>query len=335
MFSKQMRGSLTLPALFAASLSTVACGAQPNSPGPESAASLDPVDEAPAESVPAPSEDVISQAARPFTGYRPHDKKALDAEALFTFLAAADAICIGERHDQPLDHYAEHRALSGFVDRRAMRGFELGLGMEMVRDAEQPTLRAYNEGRIDDGEFESLSRWGKEWGFPIQYYRPQLQLAREKGVELLALGVERALTRSIAEVGIAGLPQEARGQLPELDRSSVEHRELFDALMSGHPTEKEALDQYYEAQLVWDEAMAERSAAWLSARSPGRKLLIFAGTAHCHRTAIPARLARRTGLVVVNLLPVVGGAPIAVAASPQTTDERLTAGYDYQMVFNQ
>jgi uncharacterized iron-regulated protein len=283
----------------------------------------------------APREDVVVQAARPFSGYRPTDDKKFDEEALITFLASADAVCVGERHDEPLDHYAQLRVVEGFAQRRALRGFELGVGLEMVRQADQPALDAYLEGRLDDEDFEKASNWKGEWGFPIQYYRPTLQVARNERAGLVALGVARPLTRAVAEKGIDSLPEEKKRQVPELNRKSDEHRELFESLMQGHPMPHGKVDNYYEAQLIWDEKMAEEASHWLVARQPGRKLVILAGTAHCHRTAIPARLQRRTGLTVVSVIPVDDGAPRPLVERPTSAEEKMLAGYDYQMVFGQ
>ncbi len=287
-----------------------------------------------ADAKPPPDEDVVFQAARPFSGYRPEDDRRFTDEELITFLASASAICVGERHDAVLDHYAELRLLQGLGARRRLRGFELGLGLEMVRIAEQPTLSAYSLGKIDVQEFEELSRWQEEWGFPIQYYSPQLEFAAHHHVELLSLGVERDLTKRIAASGLDSLDAKRTSGIPEMGADDPDHRALFDALMEGHPMEEGKADNFYAAQLVWDEKMAELGAEWLSARSANRKLLIFAGTAHCHKTAIPSRIARRTGLTVVSVLPVDGSNARPIADSPTTVDERILAGYDYQMLFS-
>lgn len=278
----------------------------------------------------APAETVVQEAARPFSGYRPVDQQNFSEEEFLTTLASADAICIGERHDQPLDHYAQLRALDGLLERRALRGFELGLALEMVTKEAQPVLTAYQEGSLSDEEFEVDSRWAQQWGFPIQYYRPQLSLAVKDGAKLLGLGVDRELTKQIAKGGYEALDEVQLSRLPNIDEKNAAHRRLFDSLMAGHPhTEGQSLDNYYAAQLVWDESMARRSAEWLSARAPSRKLVIFAGTAHCHRTAIPSRIERRERFVVVNVLPVAGGQPLEAEGE----HKELVSGYDYQMVF--
>lgn len=279
-----------------------------------------------------PPEDVVNRAALPFSGYRVEDKLAMSDEEMLSRLASADAICIGERHDQPIDHYAQFRALSGFLERRKLRGFELAIGMEMVRDENQSILTAYQSGHLTDDAFEVASRWEQQWGFPIQFYRPQMRLALHHQVEMLALGVDQELTRQVAAGGIESLDDESWQELPEIDANNQEHRQLFDELMAGHPKDDSggsSLDNYYSAQLIWDEAMAEKSAAWLKARAPARKLLIFAGVAHCHRSAIPSRIERRGTLEVVSLLPV----PDGEVRQAKGDHARLVAGYDYQMVF--
>lgn len=280
-----------------------------------------------------PPDDAVPQAERPFFGYRLADGKRFPAEDLLTTLAAADGVCIGERHDEVLDHYAELRLITGFLERRQMRGFELGVGLEMLRAEDQIAVTAFEHSNIDAEEFLERVDWEQEWGFPSQYYMPQLVTARTRGARLLALGVAQRVTRRIAETGLEGLGDYERGRLPPLDFTSQQHRKIFDELMAGHPgAERIDLDRYYEAQIVWDESMAQTSANWLTQRRPGRKIVILAGTAHCHRDAIPSRIEVRTGLRIVGLLPVVGGTPIS-AGSDGSVDELIAQGYEYQMVF--
>ncbi|HSC86440.1 MAG TPA: ChaN family lipoprotein, partial [Polyangiaceae bacterium] len=262
-----------------------------------------------------PEADVVAQAARPFTGYRVADERSFARESFLTHLAAADAICIGERHGTASDHFAELSLINGLAERRALRGFELGLGMEMLRTKQQGMMNAYLDGTYGLETFAARSLWRQEWGFPIEYYAPTLQAARDAQVTGVALGVDRKLGSSIAQKGLAGLTSAETFELPhEIDLGVAEHRKLFDALTKDHPHGDPEF--MYQTQVVWDEAMAERGAAFLSARAPGRKLLILAGAAHCHRAAIPARLARRGNFRVVSVLPV-EGQPHPVSQSSQ------------------
>jgi len=280
-----------------------------------------------------PPETVVSDSASSFQGFRAADGKLLSEEEMLTYVAAADAICVGERHDHVLDHFAQLRLIEGMDERRAMRGFELGLGLEMVRSRFQEELRAYSQGHLKDEEFETEVKWAAEWGVPVQYYRPQMRAALDAKGTLLALGVKRSLTQAVAERGLDALPEEKRAHVPELDEGDSQHRELFESLMEGHGGDHKmsdaSVDNYYQAQLIWDESMAHRAADWLEGHQPVRKLVILAGRAHCHRSAIPRRLERRGNFRVLSVLPQGTGAPI----TPESEEGKLASGYDFQMVF--
>src|SRR5690606_15958860 len=104
--------------------------------------------------------------------------------------------------------------------------------------------------------------------------------------------------------GMAGLTDNDRRAIPTLDLEDKLHRELFERMMKDHPDlTAEELDNYYLAQVIWDESMAARAADWVKQQLPGRKLVIFAGAAHCHPHAIPLRIKKRGPLRVVSVLP--------------------------------
>ena len=284
--------------------------------------------EAPAVQEKGPDADVVYKAAREFTGYRAADDRSFSRESFLTHLAAADAICIGEQHGQALDHYAELAIVEGLLERRAMRGFQLAVGLEMVRSKYQGALDAFSRDALSLERFERNSAWREEWGFPLQYYAPVLEALRDAGGNGLALGVDRALSGAVADRGLAGLTLVETRKLPDLDMAQTEHRELFDSMMEGHPPGN--LEQMYEAQVVWDEMMADRSAGFLKSHAPGRKLVVLAGAVHCHRLAIPSRIERRGRFVTVSVMPVVGQ---PVKGGKDTPEQRLAAGYDYELVF--
>jgi uncharacterized iron-regulated protein len=285
------------------------------------------------ERPPAPPEDVVQKAGRPFTGYRTADALVLEPEELFTYLAAADAVCIGERHDDALDHFAQWRTLQGFAERRLLRGFELGIGLEMVSREQQLALSEYLAGHTDREHFVATTDWDHMWGFPIQYYDPQFVEARARGVRGLSLAVPDRIVNRVAREGLAAISKNDGRRIPPLDLTDQTHRQLFDALMQGHPLPDDAVaDHYYQAQVVRDESMALFSKNWLLEHRPLRKLLIFAGVAHCHHNAIPSRMERENGLVVVNLI---AAKKTPYRSTGKTADDLVYAGYEYQIVFDE
>lgn len=322
---------------------------------PSSTPESDAVDAAGTEDSPGkegerPPDDVVLQAALPFRGVRTADGALLGEEALLSELAHADAICVGERHDDAHDHFAQLTTLEGLAARRRIGAFELGLGLEMFQHPWQYALDAYADGRLELDELVRTSRYEKRWGFPIQYYAPQLATAQAARADFVALNARSELTKAVAQEGLTELEPELASELPELDLESAAHRALFDTLMEGHP-EGPDLDQMYVAQVVWDETMASRAVEWLAARAPARKLVILAGRAHCARPAIPERIERRGSFRVVSVLPEVVSAsppgpgaegnqpqarelPDAVAQAPEGSSvaAELSAAYDYRFV---
>lgn len=71
-------------------------------------------------------------------------------------------------------------------------------------------------------------------------------------------------------------------------------------------------DAIYTVQVMWDETMAETSAAWLKTHPSGR-IVILAGNGHCHDSAIVNRMKRRGVADAISVRPVIDDGEGAVA----------------------
>lgn len=269
-------------------------------------------------------EDIVEQSRLPFSGQRTSDGNELSEAELFDELARADVVCIGEHHDDPHHHFAELAVLEGLLPRAGRAGRALGIGFEMFQRPFQRVLDQYSSGKIDEAELLAETEYEERWGFPIAYYRPLLELSRTAGLRLVALNAPRELTRKVAREGLEALDQKERAKLPALNMSDVDHRSAFEAAMAGHPKGKSDPENYYAAQVLWDETMAQAAATWLEKRAPARQLVIVAGRAHCRNSAIPSRIERRSGAEVKSLTPML--------PADQEQDARAL-GYDYALVF--
>jgi uncharacterized iron-regulated protein len=249
--------------------------------------------------------DTVENSALPFHGLRARDCQPLSGDELMAELAGFDAICIGERHDNPHDHWAQLEIATDLVERAESRGRELAFGFEMFDRSDQPLLAEWQQGKIDTEALIERSNWQGDWGYPFGYYRPLLELGRGQNLGLLALNAPREFTRTIARRGLEALDDDEQRELPELDLSQAEHRAAFDQVMKEHPHGGADPDNLYAAQVVWDETMAHDAAAWLRMRRPARQLVIIAGQMHCRKTAVPDRIARRTPVRTAAVLPVV------------------------------
>lgn len=227
-----------------------------------------------------------------------HAGQVVQSQQLQHRLDEADLVCIGERHDRIAHHRAQLQVLR-YMSRRSLgRGGELALGMEMVGRQHQAALDDYGSGRLDAAGLRRAVRWRKTWGYDFRMYQPMLQLCHAQGHRILGLNAPKALTRRVARVGLGGLPLAVRQSLPQLDLGVAAHRRFFWSVMGfdkgpgahGHMASR--AENFYTAQVLWDETMAEGAASWQGGKD-GRQVMVIAGNGHCHRSAIVGRVQRR------------------------------------------
>ena len=75
-----------------------------------------------------------------------------------------------------------------------------------------------------------------------------------------------------------------------------------------------------------DKRETETAASWLVEQDAAGQLLIFAGGAHCHRSAIPRRITRRTSRPALSVH--------AVFASELDSGAFTAEGYDVLVVLD-
>ena len=267
-------------------------------------------------------DDIVARSAQPFRAQRNRDGQTLEQAQLLDELARYDVVCLGEAHDAPRDHFAELAITEGLERRARVSGRALGVGFEMFQAPYGDALTAYGKGTLTDAGLRKKTRYDERWGYAYAYYRPVLNLGRAYGLPLKALNAPRELTHAVAENGLDSLSPKLRRKLPELNLDNAQHRVQFDKLMAGHPHgEGVDMDNFYAAQVVWDETMAQNASRWVAERAPSRQLVLLAGSAHCHREAIPARIERREPLRVAN-----------VRLSTQSPAD--SEGYGYTLLFD-
>lgn len=294
--------SVVTGALGLLAVSVTACGA-----ASEAATPAVPTSPAPASTgapkAPLPR-DVVARAARPL--YALIGSERVEAPALWEKMSAERAICFGEQHDSAEHHFAQNEALTQLAKRAKEAKRRLAVGFEMFQRPYQPALSGFVGGDLDEERFLTESEYKTRWGFDFSLYRPLLETARQYELEALALNTPRELTRKVSRQGLGALEPADREQLPELDLNNADHRAYFDAAMQGHtmPPGGPKMDDMYAAQVVWDETMADTAARWLAAAEPNSQVIVFAGNGHCHESAIPARITRRSGVPALSVSPV-------------------------------
>jgi uncharacterized iron-regulated protein len=238
--------------------------------------------------------DIVARSALPIYGLEAG--VVLSEEELWSRLAASPAVCFGEYHDVPAHHYAETRALAELEARASASGYPFAVGFEMIQRPYQAPLSAFVAGELDEEEFLTQTQYRTRWGYDEALYLPLFEGARDLHRPALALNMRTEITRKIGRTGLASLDASELAELPELVLDDDEHRTYIFGLFGVLPEHAAefGLENIYAAQTVWDETMADTSARWLMEAGASARLLDFAGGAHCHRSAIPRRITRRT-----------------------------------------
>ncbi len=212
-------------------------------------------------------------------------------------------VVVGEQHDQAVHHELQRRV----VEMLAGDGPGLVIGLEMLSWDKQPELDRFNRGDVDADALRDAVDWKKTWGFDFGLYAPIFAAGHKGGARFIALNAPRGLVRSLRQLGVDGLTASDRALLPELDLGDALHRAWFERIFASgeHPLKVADLDGFYRAQVLWDEAMADRAAGAIQAGA--RQVVVLAGAGHvAGGRGIPQRVERRLAVPVLALVPLTG-----------------------------
>jgi uncharacterized iron-regulated protein len=214
---------------------------------------------------------------------------------LLNDLDTTRVIFIGESHDQIEHHEIQVRMIQNLV----AKGKDVVIGMEMFEKSQQATLDRWSQGLLAEEDFLKESQWEKTWAMDYELYKGILDAAKTHHLKILGLNVPRDLVRVVAENGIQGLSAEDRKLLPEMDLANRQHRAYITKIFKGHEKgSAKDFENFYEAQCLWDEGMAQSLSEFLtSPQAEGKTVLVVAGSGHIvFGFGIPNRLYRRTSV---------------------------------------
>lgn len=217
-------------------------------------------------------------------------RQLLDLTALIPALSSRQVVFVGENHpryDQHLNQLAIIRGLYALHP-------DLVIGVEFIQQPFQPYLDQYIAGKINVRELLDKTQYYDRWRYDFRLYAPIFKFAREQGISMLALNVPTEIIQKVGREGLKGLSTEERAQLPaHIDRSSTQYRQRLKEVYENHPKGIGEFEAFYEAQLAWDEAMAERAASYLK-EHPKSNMVVLAGNGHlAYGVGIPDRFGRQ------------------------------------------
>ncbi len=220
-------------------------------------------------------------------------KRLQTIEEVAQAVSLSRVIFLGEEHDRYSHHLAELAVIKWLYEHGHQ---DLAIGLEMFQRPFQKALDDYIAGRIDEITFLKRSQYFKRWGFNWRLYKPILDYAREHHIPVVALNAPKELTDKVAQKGLKALSPQEKAQLPEIDFQNKAYRAFLKRVYEAHPDRLPKIKDFktfYQAQLVWDETMAQSVASYLKDH-PDRQMVVLAGEEHViYGYGIPSRVARR------------------------------------------
>jgi uncharacterized iron-regulated protein len=209
-------------------------------------------------------------------------------------------VYLGEYHDRFSHHNIQLQVIRDLYTKNPM----LAIGMEMFQRPFQSTLDDYMCGVIDEREFLKRAEYFKRWGFDYNLYKPILDFARRERIPVVALNLRKEITEKVSKEGMDALTDEERKELPvETDFSDEDYRYRIRQAFDQHQGKEEKdFVNFLQAQVLWDETMAESIDGYLKL-NPDRRMAVIAGGGHLvYGDGIPKRAFRRNGLPYLIVL---------------------------------
>jgi uncharacterized iron-regulated protein len=256
--------------------------------------------------------------------YQVSEGRFVTLEDLAADLAGADVLFFGEFHDDQTVHRVQQELFTRVGEARDRA---LVLGLEMFERDVQPVLDGYVSGEIEEEEFLEQAR---PWPNYRTDYRPLVEMARDRGGQVVGTNMPQALATGIARAGLTSLeglsPGERATAAAEIECPADEYFERFmeaigGAAESAHGAASDTdpmMQRVFEAQCARDETMAEAIAPLIR---PDAFVFHVNGSFHTdHYLGIVPRLLRREPEARVRIVATVQVEDLANPAVEEHSD---------------
>lgn len=214
--------------------------------------------------------------------------------------SASRVVYVGEQHTHPVHHDIQLKVIQDLHRRDP----DLAVGMEMFPYTYQPVLDRWSAGALSESAFLKQTHWYANWKFDFDLYREILTYIREHRIRLVGLNIPFHIPGLIAVGGLSNLPPDDAKHIPDQIRTDdPEHRAYLKGVYEKHKPMlrgRDDFEDFYMAQNVWEDAMAEAVAGNLD----GGRMAVLVGNGHIiNRYGIPDRAYARTGAPYTTILP--------------------------------
>jgi uncharacterized iron-regulated protein len=213
-------------------------------------------------------------------------------EELLEDLDSCRITYIGEKHN----NIAHHKIQLQIIQAIYRINPNLAVGMEMFDHTYQDVLDSWSAGELDEAAFLRKVHWYANWRFDYALYRDILNFIKDNQIRLVALNIPSDITKKIRVGGVENLRDLEKEHLPEnIDLSYGAHREYVQKVFDEHQQHFRGdvkFEDFYAAQAVWEDIMAERIAKNLATNA----MVVLAGNGHIQfKYGIPDRAYKQTG----------------------------------------
>lgn len=245
---------------------------------------------------------VIASAYVPERVFDTRRKAFSDFEVMLADLTRADAVFVGEQHDDPNTHRLELAIVEGLT----RRGVPVVVAMEMFERDVQPVIERYAAGSITEEQFLKESR---PWPSYATDYRPIIEFARAHKLPIVASNVPRRIAADVGKTGMSVMDNLGADRgLAAKELNCPASGSYFDRFVAAMGAHQGATPNFYYAQCLKDETMGEAVADAFQ-KAAGRVTIVHIngafhsdfgeGSAESARRRMPGRR-----IAVVSMLPV-------------------------------
>ena len=232
---------------------------------------------------------------------------AVPFEALLEELQNSRVIYVGEKHTSQEDHRIQLEVIQALFEKFP----NLAVGMEMFDHTYQDVLDQWSAGKLDQKDFIQKVHWYANWRYDFSLYQDILEFIKENRLRLVGLNIPNHIPPKIREGGIKNLRADEKDHLPsQIDLSHSAHRDYVEKVFNahGHHFRGEVeFDNFYAAQVVWEDGMA----AAIAQNLRNDVMVVLAGNGHIQfKYGIPERAFKRTGAAFTTIYPASTGTEV-------------------------
>ena len=217
---------------------------------------------------------------------------AVSFEELLEALATSRVIYVGENHTSQESHKIQLEVIQALFQKFP----NLAVGMEMFDHSYQDVLDQWSAGKLDQGDFLRKVHWYANWRYDFALYKDILDFIKDNRLRLVGLNIPNHIPPKIREGGIESLRDDEKKHLPQqIDLSNTSHRDYVEKVFEAHRhhfSGEVDFENFYAAQSVWEDAMAEAIAENLN----NDVMVVLVGNGHIQfKYGIPERAFKQTG----------------------------------------